>query len=111
MKTAEILRKLADMLDNEAETPADAPTLSHGTKLKPVEVSNAEQGETSVPIPPLQAKIELLKKSEGLPNAYDDNCDKEQDTNEDELVLIKKNAGINTMAKHEMADDDGPFEG
>jgi hypothetical protein len=108
MKTAEILRKLADMLDNEAETPADAPTLANGTKLKSVEVDNTEQGETSVPIPPLQAKIELLKKSEGLPNAYD-KCD---DTDEDdELTLIKKNAGINTMAKHEMADDDEPFEG
>ena len=109
MKTAEILRKLADMLDNEAETPADAPTLSHGTKLKPVEVNNTEQGEVTVPIPPLQAKIELLKKSEGLPNAYD-KCN-DEDSDDDELAVIKKNAGLNTMAKHEMADDDGPFEG
>lgn len=110
MKTAEILRKLADMLDNEAETPADAPTLANGTKLKPVEVDNTEQGETSVSIPPLQAKLELLKKSEGLPNAYDD-CGCDEKDEDDELASIKKNAGLTVMAKHEMADDDGPFEG
>lgn len=107
MKTSEILRKMADIIDQQTDgegRPTNSTTHAH---LEPVEVDNVDNSETTVSIPPLQAKLELLKKSEGLPNAYDsdDECEC------DELAVIKNNAGINTMAKHEMADDDGPFEG
>jgi hypothetical protein len=51
-------------------------------------------------LPPLQAKLEILKKSEGIPSVYDD-----QDTEHDELMNIKKNAGL-TAAQHEAADDE-----
>jgi len=48
-------------------------------------------------VPPLQAKLEILKKSEGLPSVYD----KE---GSDELSAIKKNAGL-TAAQHEASED------
>jgi hypothetical protein len=59
---------------------------------------HAAQGddtEGNTYIPPLQAKLELMKKSEGVPNAYDDD--------DAQLNAIKKNAGI---MKHELADDE-----
>lgn len=103
MKTSEILRKLADELDQEQTTT------SH---LEPVEVDNTDKSETSAPIPPLQAKLELLKKSLGMENAYDkEPCDADEQPDEDELDQIKKMAGIPIAITHEMADDDGPFEG
>jgi hypothetical protein len=51
-------------------------------------------------VPPLQAKLELLKKSEGVPNVYDDEA-------ADELTVIRKNAGI-TTAKQEANTDINP---
>jgi hypothetical protein len=95
---------MADLIDQHTDgegRPTNSTTHAH---LEPVDVDNVDNTETTVNIPPLQAKLELLKKSEGVPSAYDDEeCD--------DLAVIKNNAGINTMAKHEMADDDGPFEG
>lgn len=70
MTMAELLRKLADLIDrSSAPEPLD-------------------QEETNVMVPPLQTKIELLKKSVGVDNVYD------QDEDENELAILKKNAGI-----------------
>ena len=102
MRAAEILRKLADIVDNaeggsdeQGDTtpihmsPVDAPTPSDSPELDP----------NPVMVPPLQAKLELLKKSVGVPNFYDE----EGDTSE--LDNIKKNAGINVMAQQEAGED------
>jgi hypothetical protein len=48
-------------------------------------------------VPPLQAKLEILKKSEGIPNVYGGE-------GTDELAMIKKNAGL-TASQHEASED------
>ena len=85
MKTAEILRKLADLVDTvdsdvspESNTPDDVGTM----------------------LPPLQQKIEILKKSQGIDNVYDEQAD--------ELDQFKKNAGLAVITT---AEEDEPFEG
>lgn len=110
MKASEILRKLADVMDQYSSEEAPANSVPHA-ELEPVEVDNTDNAETSTPIPPLQAKIELLKKSQGLDNAYDDAkpcpCDSDEDA---ELALIKQRAGVPVIAIQDMIDDE-PFEG
>ena len=114
MKAAEILRKLADVIDQHS-SEGDRPTNSvPHAELAPVEVDHTDNTETTTFIAPLQAKLELLKKSVGIDNAYDEQgcgceCDPcECDSNE--LDLIKSRAGVPVIAVQEMADDE-PFEG
>ena len=76
MRAAEFLRKLADALavietDRESETSA----------------------EPEVMVPPLQQKIEILKKSQGIDNIYSD------DAQADNTVTVTA------------AEEDEPFEG
>jgi hypothetical protein len=114
MKAAEILRKLADVIDQHSdEGDRSANSVPHA-ELAPVEVDHTDNTETSTFVAPLQAKLELLKKSLGMDNAYDNTADSEEpcDSEEDaELALIKQRAGVPVIAVQEMADDDGPFEG
>jgi hypothetical protein len=104
MKAAEILRKLADLIDsNSQEGSAEAPAnvVAHA-ELAPVEVDNTEGGTASTMIPPLQAKLELLKKSVGVDNVYDNQpCECECD----ELDTIKKHAGIPVIVQQEAGED------
>ena len=114
MKAAEILRKLADMIDThgDSEDARPANSVPHA-ELEPVEVDHTDHTETTKFVAPLQAKFELLKKSLGMDNAYDNNADSEEpcDSEEDtELALIKQRAGVPIIAVQEMADDE-PLEG
>jgi hypothetical protein len=93
MKMSDILRKLADVVDTQS-----MPTNSTVRRTKPVAVEKPEDVEGAVMVPPLQAKLEILKKSEGIPNVYDED-------ESDELTVIKKNAGI-TTAQQEASDDE-----
>jgi hypothetical protein len=95
MKMAELLRQLADKLDSIDSSTGDAPKQN---RLSPVGDVPGSDTDSSIMVPPLQAKLEILKKSEGLPNVYDGEGD-------DELAAIKKNAGL-TAAQHEAADDE-----
>lgn len=95
MKIADLLRGLADKLDgieNGDSTPKQ-------TGLNPVGELPAGDTDTNKMIPPLQAKLEILKKSEGLPNAYDGKGEEDA-----ELAMIKKNAGL-TAVQHEASED------
>ena len=110
MKAAEILRKLADVIEqHSSEESRPANSVPHA-ELASVEVDHTDNTETSTFVAPLQAKLELLKKSLGMDNAYDAE-DSGCETNSNELELIKQRAGIPVAITHEMADDDGPFEG
>lgn len=85
MKTAEILRKLADLVDtveSDGATQENVPD------------------ELGTMVPPLQQKIEILKKSQGIDNVYDQQAD--------ELDQVKKNAGLAVITT---AEEDEPFEG
>jgi hypothetical protein len=101
MKMADILRNIADLLD-QPQDGNDGVDLSNNrtqNRLDAVQVNEPELDDNPVMVPPLQAKLEILKKSEGLPNAYDG-----EGEGDDELVAIKKNAGL-TAAQHEASED------
>jgi len=77
MKISDILAKIID-LDGEESKPNRKPGL--------VQMDEPEESDQPVMIPPLQQKLELLKKVAGVDNVYDqDQCD---------LQRIKKSAGL-----------------
>jgi hypothetical protein len=99
MKMSDILRDLAELLDQHGQEQAPA---------EPKDFAQPEQdtdGTNPVMIPPLQQKLELLKKGVGVPSAFD------QDGNgvPDELDAIRKNAGLNQAVVH-IASDDEPLD-
>ena len=94
MRASEILRKLADVIDSAESGSEQMP---QKTDLIPVEVDNTDKSEPSVFVPPLQAKIEILKKSVGMDSVYDEEGD--------ELDRVKHMAGI-TPVQHEASDDE-----
>jgi hypothetical protein len=99
MKLSDIMRDIADLIDQKMGSQSSDNDPQH--RLDPVEVDKPKDEVQPKMVPPLQAKLEILKKSEGLPNVYDD-CG---DSGPDELAAIKKNAGL-TAAQHEAADDE-----
>jgi hypothetical protein len=89
MTVNELLKKLAQiMYDKESEETS-------GSESEDLE-------DTGVFMPPLQAEIELLKKSTGVENVYDQedvsSCDEQdyKEEEEDELDSIKRIAGIDS---------------
>jgi hypothetical protein len=83
---------------------------------------NLASAKTSTMVPPLQQKIELMKKSAGIENAFDSGdidtgetctacncapceCEEEQP---DAIEVMKRMAGISNI---QVADDDEPLEG
>lgn len=104
MKMADVLRDLADKLDGiegggETDRPANTgPTADH---FQHDVDDSAESGDqdcevTGVMVPPLQAKLELLKKATGVDNVYDGS---------DELDDIKKLTGIKAVIAQEAGED------
>jgi len=94
MKLSDIMRDIANLLDQQSD---DQPGGATNTHLKPVQAPEPELNDEPLMVPPLQAKLEILKKSEGMPNIYDGEGN-------DELAAIKKNAGL-TAAQHEASED------
>lgn len=111
MKVSELLRVMAGMLDateQSAQSTAPAPvvvnviTNGEQSSNEPAvpEVDDSETGNPGVFVPPLQQKIELLKKSVGMDSVFDHG-------EEDEIQKLRKAAGIkNTLAQQEAADDE-----
>ena len=91
MKMAELLRQLADRLDSIEN---DKPAMLDPRSAEPEEVGKF--------MAPNQQKLELLKKGVGVESEFDDDS-------ENELNVIKKNAGINPAVVH-IASDDDPLE-
>jgi hypothetical protein len=120
MKPSEILRNLADMIDakQQSERSIGAPgRLSPRIMPQEPEVEMADdcgcdddlaQQPDDIMIPPLQLKIELLKKATGVESVYDDEEYEEEPKSHsyDELELIKKNAGLNPVVLDALGDDE-----
>ena len=117
MRASEILRKLADVIDsaegNQSTSLGTSPEPVNHAELTAVNVSQKDDtGKVGVFVPPLQAKIELLKKSVNVDSVYDETGPDEDltghgDDNEDnELDRIKKLSGMTIVAQHEAADDE-----
>jgi uncharacterized protein YfkK (UPF0435 family) len=95
MKMADVLRNMADMLD---QTAGDNVDNQNKADLTPVKVDTSDDTESVTMIPPLQQKLEILKKSVGMDNAFDA-------TGEDELDDIKKLTGIKAVVQHVAGED------
>ena len=96
MRASEILRKFADMLDQQ-EGGAEQHEMQPHAELTQVEVDHTDGTDSTTMVPPLQQKLELLKKAVDVPNAFD---------GADELSDIKKLSGVNPAVIHIAADDD-----
>ena len=111
MKLSEILRQLADMVDTQQGQSLDqagavpAQVMPKDTYNSPQAEENVQAGE--VFLPPLQMKLELLKKATGVNNVYDDGQESGDETHSyDELDHIKRNAGISVVALDALGDDE-----
>ena len=124
MKPSEILRSLADMIDaRQQERQQEIKPLGASGALStrlmpqsaPVDVEfepdcDLAQQPDDVFVPPLQLKIELLKKATGVENIYDDPEEEEDEAHHyDELEHIKRNAGLSSVVLDALGDDE-PLE-
>ena len=105
MRASEILRGLADLIDSadggqQPQPATQAQPQNVGVTFAPAQEPAQEQPQGSVTtfVPPLQAKIELLKKAVNVDSIYDQGGD--------ELSQMKKMAGINPVATDEAASDE-----
>ena len=102
MKISDILRQLADKLSSieggEEQPAAQAQTQN----LTPVEVDRVEKDEVDSGhfIPPLQQKLELLKKAVDVSNAFD-----RASGQPDEVDDVKRMAGVKAIAVHTAGED------
>lgn len=113
MNVAEILRALADKISSVEQT---VPHQDQSAELHPVEVDNVDDTESNLMVPPLQQKLELMKKMAGE-EGHDHGCEECgcdpcecDDGHEDEMEIMKRNAGIAPVVVA-LADEDEPFEG
>ena len=111
MNIAEILRALADKV--ESINSGDGHHPMQQAELEPVEVDNIDNTESDLMIPPLQQKMELLKKAAGEESVYDDGeCEEcggspcECDGEEDPLDAMKKMAGLPVAIQVSAEDND-----
>jgi hypothetical protein len=103
MDAAELIRKLIDVLSqiNQPQQPnhAQLTVVAQPEPQNPFPENEHTNDETSgVMVPPLQQKMELLKKMAGVDSVYDQP--------EDELAVIKRNAGIPMMVSVASEDND-----
>jgi hypothetical protein len=117
MNIADILRRFADIVDQHENPAAADPRLQNPAKLDAVNVGvavatpdNQDAGsEDAVMIPPLQLKTELLKRAVGVDNVYDADgprADQAHDNQHDEIMSLKKNAGIPVAAVMELDNEE-----
>ena len=111
MEAAELIRKLIDVLSqiNEPEQTAVAPQSTKLTAvLAPEPTSDfPERDHTSdetggIMVPPLQQKMELLKKVAGVDSVFDNG----EEAPSDELEVMKRNAGVPTLTMIASEDND-----
>lgn len=118
MKIGEILRGIADALD-AAENQSISQPGALSTKImpvaEPVQMSEPDSDLAQQPddifVPPLQLKLELLKKATGVENIYDTEEEEEgeQHSYPNMMTQIRRNAGLNPAVVSELGDDE-PLE-
>jgi hypothetical protein len=131
MNIAEILRGLADKLEQINGQGSEVPHQDQSAQLHQVDVGNDENPDinTDSMVSPLQQKLELIKKVAGVDGAFttgemdthadhDGGCPEcgcdpcECDGHEaDPLEAMKRMAGLPSAATVVIADEDEPFEG
>lgn len=114
MNLSQLLRQMADMIDAKQQhtDPIQEPEdyLSEPTGGE-IERDSTEQPDDLF-VPPLQLKMELLKKAVGVDNIYDDGDEEDEERHcYGELEAIKRNAGLIDPVVLDALDDDEPLEG
>jgi len=113
MKSHEFIQAAADILAAAAnanqEPPVDITVSGRLHQIEPELDDNTEN--VGLFVPPLQAKLELLKKAVDVDSIYDEHGEDNDLSghgadNEDELNQLKKLSGINIAAIDEMASDE-----
>lgn len=112
---SKLFRQLADLIDAKqqelAPTTDSKDYLSEPTGSEEHNVPGEQPDDLFVP--PLQLKMELLKKAVGVDNIYDGDEPSEEDEEQHsygELEAIKRNAGlIDPVVMSELGDDE-PLE-
>jgi hypothetical protein len=108
MKASEVLHGLAELLAGIEGHQAQAEP--NRAELVPVEVDNADHSESGVFVPPLQAKLELLKKATGVDSIYDQGGEDGDMTgygDDNELDRMKHLSGITVI---DAASDSEPLD-
>lgn len=110
MRASDILHGLADLLAG-IEGSRQAQRLQQPQQQQPavtmvqVSADNTDHSDSGTFVPPLQAKLELLKKSVGVDSVYDQGGPDEQltgqgaDNEQDPLARMKQMAGIHTASE------------
>lgn len=124
MRASEFLRALIAVVDSikEKERQITVPTQQPVVVVNNIPQAPAEaettpsmtQSSDNVGqfVPPLQSKIELMKKATAVDSVYNPGDPNGENVQPDEVETLRKNAGIHPLLKQlEAADDDGPFEG
>jgi len=118
MKIADVLRQVADAIEQQDAGEPDAsiqnpaalsavPTGPYGGEVDAP--CNPDAGaDDEVMIPPLQLKMELLKRAVGVDNVYDPGEPRadEADGSEDDIQRMRRHAGIPVAAVMELGNDE-----
>lgn len=100
---SDILHSIAAMLDQKDSASKDTSDFYHDVHDGAASGDDeSELDQNPVFVPPLQAKIELLKKASDVENVYND----EDTDNNDELSAIKRLTGIKAVIAHEAGSDE-----
>jgi hypothetical protein len=83
MKISDLLRSVADSIDEKADVDVDLDSLEGQTE--------ETEELTDAMVPPLQQELEMKKRSMGVTNAYDRG---QVGESVDELALLKKLTGL-----------------
>jgi hypothetical protein len=96
--------------DPKLQNPAKMSAASAGLEVDAPD--NQDVGaDDAVMIPPLQLKVELLKRAVGVDNVYDEGGPRSDQTHDhasfdDELAVMKNRAGIPVAAVMELGNDE-----
>jgi len=114
MNMSEILRKLADVVDQQQGAEMqDEP----GAATSQVQTGEPVEVNVKSMTPPLQQKLDIMKKLAGIDSDGEEAaCEEcgcspcECDDHEDEMSIMKRNAGLAPITIA-IADEDEPWEG
>ena len=118
MRVADLLRAIISMVDQAEQESAGVnqqPTVvvvNNPTQPEPAAqvLDNKPESEKTTMVPPLQQKMELLKRAVSVDNEFNNGFDQidqeEGKSHPDELEHIKKMAGLNPVIQQELVNDD-----
>ena len=111
MKSTEFIQAAAALLGALGGEQQQQDLQPNRAVMTPVDVDNTDNTESGMFVPPLQAKLELLKKAVNVDSIYDEHGEDSDLTghgadNEDELDQLRKLSGINVVAVDEAGSDE-----